>query len=61
MVAVVILLGAFLEVLDVDVTHFAVWWWRIVLAVEDILTAAGGYTRCFVDYATEKELIEKYV
>lgn len=49
MVAVVILLGTFFEVLDVDVAHLAGRRWRIVFAVEDVLTAAGGYTWCFVD------------
>lgn len=48
-VAVVVLLCAFLEILDVDVTHFTGWRWLIVFAIEYVLTASRCQARCFVN------------
>lgn len=41
-IAVVILLCAFLEILDVDIANFAGWRRLIVFAVENVLTASSG-------------------
>lgn len=49
MIIVIVLLCAWMPVLNIDVTHLAGRWGLSIVAVVDVLTTSRGETRCFVN------------